>query len=140
VGKFSKGLDRDNPGKGFSVWRLTPTKSRAACESGRAQGGGNGWELCRAFGSPGRTDGSRWQAWLGARLPPVWSTCSSRSLWSVLIRSSVASFVLQSERDQSACEAPEEKCVALEAPRPEEAVAQEPEEGSLEELAAPQKE
>ncbi|KAM9255818.1 centrosomal protein of 164 kDa [Cariama cristata] len=51
----------------------------------------------------------------------------------------------ESERDQSACETPEEKCFALEHPSREEAVAREPEEGSLdslinlEELAAPQK-
>lgn len=53
--------------------------------------------------------------------------------------------MLQSEGDQSACETPEEKCFALENSNREEAVAQEPEEGSLdslidpEELAAPQK-
>ena len=53
--------------------------------------------------------------------------------------------MLRSEGDQSACARAEEKCVALENPNQEEAVAQEPEEGSLdslinlEELAAPQK-
>lgn len=58
---------------------------------------------------------------------------------------SFTSFVLQSERDQSACETPEEKCFALEIPSQEEAVAREPEEGALdslmglEELAALQK-
>lgn len=63
----------------------------------------------------------------------------------MLIRSSVTFFVLQSERDQSAWETSEEKCFALENPHQEEAVAQEPEEGSLdslinpEELAAPRK-
>ncbi|KAM6312676.1 uncharacterized protein O3Q21_010514 [Podargus strigoides] len=52
----------------------------------------------------------------------------------------------ESERDQSACEKPEEKCFALENPCWEEVVAQEPEKGSLdslvnpEEHAAPQKE
>ncbi|XP_035748382.1 centrosomal protein of 164 kDa isoform X2 [Egretta garzetta] len=51
----------------------------------------------------------------------------------------------ESERDQSAWETSEEKCFALENPHQEEAVAQEPEEGSLdslinpEELAAPRK-
>ena len=53
----------------------------------------------------------------------------------MLIWSSVTSFVLQSERDQSACETPEEKCFALENPNQEEAVAHEPEEeGSLDNL------
>lgn len=63
----------------------------------------------------------------------------------MLIWSSVTSFVLPSERDQSACEMPEEKCFALENPDREEAVAQEPEEAlldsliNLEELAVLQK-
>lgn len=53
--------------------------------------------------------------------------------------------MLPSERDQSACEMPEEKCFALENPDREEAVAQEPEEAlldsliNLEELAVLQK-
>lgn len=54
--------------------------------------------------------------------------------------------MLQSERDQSGCETSGQKCVALENPKQEEAVALELAEGSLdspinlEDLAAPQKE
>lgn len=68
--------------------------------------------------------------------PPSHLAAAAAGLRSALIWSSVPSFVRRREGVDSACETPE-KSLALDSAGQEEAVALEPEEGLLEELANP---